>query len=35
MLEKKNKNLEPSLGGPVVFALLIAALIITTIWMAS
>jgi len=35
MLEKKNKDLEPSIGGPVVFALIIVALIVLAIWMAS
>lgn len=35
MLEKKNKNLEPEIGGPVTFALFILALVVLIIWMAS
>jgi len=35
MLEKKNKELEPNIGGPVVFALIVVALIVLMIWMAS
>ncbi len=35
MLEKKNKELEPAIGGPVVLALVILALVIVAIWMAS
>jgi len=35
MLEKKNKELEPNIGGPVVFALIIVSLIVLMIWMAS
>jgi hypothetical protein len=35
MLEKKNKDLEPNIGGPVVFALTILALVVVAIWMAS
>jgi hypothetical protein len=35
MLEKKDKSLEPNIGGPVVFALMILALVVVAIWMAS
>jgi len=35
MLEKKDKNLEPNIGGPVVLALIVVALIVLMIWMAS
>jgi hypothetical protein len=35
MLEKKNKELEPNIAGPVVFALTILALVVLAIWMAS
>jgi hypothetical protein len=35
MLEKKNKDLEPNIGGPVTLAILILALVVLLIWMAS
>lgn len=35
MLEKKNKDLEPNIGGPVTFAVIILALVVLLIWMAS
>lgn len=35
MLEKKNKDLEPNIGGPVTFALLILAMVVVMIWAAS
>jgi len=35
MLEKKDKKLEPNIGGPVVFAIIVVALIVLMIWMAS
>lgn len=35
MLEKKNKDLEPEIAGPVVFALFILAVVVLIIWMAS
>ncbi len=35
MLEKKDKSLEPNIGGPVTMALAILALVILAIWMAS
>jgi hypothetical protein len=35
MLEKKNKELEPNIAGPVVFALTILVLVVVAIWMAS
>jgi len=35
MLEKKNKELEPEIAGPVILALTILALVVLAIWMAS
>jgi len=35
MLEKKNKDLEPDIAKPVVFAIFILATIVLLIWMAS
>ena len=35
MLEKKNKELEPEIAGPVLFAIMILILVILAIWMAS
>jgi len=35
MLEKKNKDLEPEIAGPVTLAIVILALIVLLIWMAS
>jgi len=35
MLEKKNKELEPEIAGPVLLAILILILVILAIWMAS
>jgi hypothetical protein len=35
MLEKKNKDLEPEIAGPVILAYLILAVIVVLIWMAS
>jgi len=35
MLEKKNKDLEPEIAKPVVFAIFILAVIVLLIWMAS
>lgn len=35
MLEKPNKELEPDIAGPVLFALFILAIIVLLIWMAS
>jgi hypothetical protein len=35
MLEKPNKELEPAIAGPVIFALVVLASIILLIWGAS
>lgn len=35
MLEKKDKNLEPEIAGPVILALIILALSVLLIWMAK
>lgn len=35
MLEKKDKSLEPNIGGPVVLAVMILVLVVIAIWMAS
>ena len=35
MLDKPDKELEPEIAGPVLFALLILASIVLLIWMAS
>jgi hypothetical protein len=35
MLEKKNKDLEPEIAKPVLFAIFILATIVLLIWMAS
>jgi hypothetical protein len=35
MLEKKNKDLEPEIAMPVVFAYFILAIVVLLIWMAS
>lgn len=35
MLEKKDKDLEPKIAGPVVFAYFILAVVVLLIWMAS
>ncbi len=35
MLEKKNKELEPNIGGPVLLAIFILAMVVLAIWMAS
>jgi len=35
MLEKKNKELEPEIAGPVLLAIMILILVILAIWMAS
>lgn len=35
MLEKKDKNLEPEIAGPVVLTIFILALSILLIWMAK
>ncbi len=35
MLDKPDKELEPEIAGPVLFALFILSLIVLLIWMAS
>jgi len=35
MLEKPDKELEPEIAGPVLFALFIVAIIVLLIWMAA